>query len=206
MHWTSQIKNSVKGFFLLVERLQSYCMNAGPWSVQLCAQTLYTCCDPTRRAAICSPPHRKPTFPKAHTAHIHAACKLTNALQQVPHAASLAGVKYFHTHILLLAPGQKCINQSEMKDKTCFWNNTGCGCFLMNCVCVQQGYKSSPPGSLNHGHNFNKGKPKDKSEWTQKSMKQLFQVVAVVLTSAAVLFLCCSDGWGQQWVIEEDHC
>lgn len=54
------------------------------------------------------------------TESLHSQRHTLHALQQVLHAASLPGVKYFHTHILLLAPGQKWINQSEMKDKPVF--------------------------------------------------------------------------------------
>ena len=41
-----------------------------------------------------------------HTASIHTACRFTNNLQQLLHVVVLLGEKYFHTHILLLAPGK----------------------------------------------------------------------------------------------------
>lgn len=40
-------------------------------------------------------------------------------------------MKYFHTHLFLLAH-----SQDETRAKPVFWNNTGCACFLMNCVCL----------------------------------------------------------------------
>lgn len=54
-------------------------------------------------------------------------------------------VKYFHTHILLLPPGDDVIisvyHPEGGDSKTRCWNNIGCGCSLINCdslcVCVR---------------------------------------------------------------------
>lgn len=102
--------------------------------------------------------------------------------------------------------------------QTCFWNNTDfasrelCLCLYL-CV-YSKATRRHPLVLWAMETALTKVDPKTKVSEHNRVNKfritdQLSQVVVLVLvlflTSAAYLFLCCSDGWGQQWVIDDDH-
>lgn len=156
--------------------LSSYHMDCGPWSLQLGVKTHLLCL-----STLCSTkfPPSLTTWISIDTHCMHLLCVQVHqrpAAATALHWANLPSAKCFHTHSLPLAPGQKCIALNEM------WDKPVCGIIIAAVafswtvfvsVCMQQGYRTSPPGSLSHGDSFNKGRPKDKSESTQPCKKKV---------------------------------
>lgn len=142
-------------------------------------------------AAISSHPRRKPEFLLTYTFTLHAGSPTPCSNTVLQYSRTLSTAKWFHTHILARASGQKCIALNEMKDKPVSEVIPAVAAFnSVVFVCMQQAYRTSSPGSLSHGDSFNKGRPKDKSESTQtcKQDKEL-QVVAIALVLVFALML-----------------
>ena len=189
-----------------------YHLNAG----QLCVQTFCTCDSPHCAAALFLPSLKACTPIDRYCIQSTLHAGSPTPCSTYCYSAAL-GVRYFHTHILLLAPGQKCINHNELKDKPVF-----CWLWLLShrlclCLCVCSMATGShhmvlwtmetvstrvdPKTEVSEHKKVNK----IRLRIYRYVLKQFLQVVTLVLTSVAVLFLCCSDGWGQQWVIDGDH-
>lgn len=170
-------------------------MDCGPRSLQPCVKNyllwLYTLC------SYKFPPSLK-TWISIDIHCMHWLCMQAHqrpAASTILHGATLSSAKWFHTHILLLAPGLKFIALNEMKDKPVsevILTVVAFSWTVFVFVCMQQGYRTSSPGSHSHGDSFNKGRPKDRSESTQScKLSQIRNYKLLLLLLFWCLLPCC---------------